>query len=53
MMRKPHVVLDNHYGKLSGYMDAWENAEVAIPVRNVDDIPQAISAAHKMYNALK
>ncbi|MFV0384893.1 polysaccharide pyruvyl transferase family protein [Paracoccus sp. (in: a-proteobacteria)] len=49
LMRKPHVVLDNHYGKIANYMDAWEEAKGTIRIQNVAELPEAIGRARRFY----
>jgi len=47
LMGKPHVVIDNSYGKLSGYVGAWENAQKTFFVNQIEQIPDAVAAAYQ------
>ncbi|TIX51239.1 polysaccharide pyruvyl transferase family protein [Alteraurantiacibacter aquimixticola] len=45
MMGIPHVVLDNSYGKVSGYRNCWHgDLDIAVLAGSAAEIPQALKA---------
>ena len=42
LMRKSHICLDNQYGKIARYIDAWGNDGLTVQVSGLDDLKQAL-----------
>ena len=51
LLGKPHVVLDNSYGKLTGFMAAWGTASES--VRVVEDRERAATAAAELLDVTR
>ena len=42
LLRKPHISLDNSYGKIANYMGAWGNDGLALRAGGLDDLKRAV-----------
>lgn len=42
LIRRPHVVLDNSYGKISRYIDAWGQDDLTVRVETLNDLRAAL-----------
>jgi exopolysaccharide biosynthesis predicted pyruvyltransferase EpsI len=42
LMRKPHISLDNYYGKIARYTDAWGLEDITQQVTGLEELMAAL-----------
>ena len=44
LIRRPHVVLDNSYGKIGRYIDAWGADDLTVQVSSLEDLQRTLAS---------